>query len=83
MRAKTISLKLKMISPEMRKRFFYPVPVAGAQIGLSRSGSYRAKEAGLIPTERGGKYELVPRELWDRRVKELLGTKKTRRSNEP
>jgi hypothetical protein len=79
MRAETISRRLKTISREMRKRFFYAVPVAGAQIGLSRSGSYRAAEMGLIPTERDGRFELVPRQPWDRRVKKLLGSGKARR----
>ena len=79
MRAQTISRKLKTISRALRERFYYTVPVAGAQVGLKRSSSYRAKSAGLIPTERDGKFELVPRQPWDRQVKKLLGSAKARR----
>jgi hypothetical protein len=69
-----ISRKLRKASRALRERFYYSIPVAGAQVGLGRSSSYRAKEAGLIPTERDGKFELVPREPWDRQVKKLLGS---------
>ena len=66
--------KLESISRRVRERFFYSVPVAGAQIELGRSESYRAAEDGLIPTVRKGKFLLVPRKPWDRTVKRLLGT---------
>jgi hypothetical protein len=65
--------KLESISRKVRQHFYYSVPVAGAKIELGRSQSYRAAEDGLIPTERRGKFLLVPRKPWDRTVKKLLG----------
>ena len=66
---------LVTMSRLLRLRSYYTVPQAGAQIGLGRTGSYDAAEAGLIPVERagaGGKLMLVPRNKWDRQVKRLL-----------
>jgi len=54
------------LSPKIRKRHYYRVPDAGAQVGYSRAESYRAAERGDIPTERNGKFLLVPRRRWDR-----------------
>src|SRR5689334_20962434 len=58
-------------SPAIRRKFFYSVAEAGAQVHLSRSGSYRAVKRGEIPVERDGKFWLVPRQKWDRRVERL------------
>ena len=66
---------LVTMSRLLRLRSYYTVPQAGAQIGLGRTCSYDAAEAGLIPIERagaGGKLMLVPRDKWDRQVKRLL-----------
>jgi hypothetical protein len=61
----------------IRRRFYYPVADAGAQLGYSRAESYRRAEAGDIPTERDGKFLLVPRRKWDRIVKRLLRGERT------
>jgi hypothetical protein len=53
------------LSRRLRKRFYYMIPVAGAQVGWSRSESYRAARRGDIPTEKFGRLKLVPREQWD------------------
>jgi hypothetical protein len=70
------------LSRKLRERFYYSIPVAGAQAGYSRSESYRAANRGDIPTERDGKFRLVPRTRWDADVKRLLwGSRaKSRRS---
>jgi hypothetical protein len=60
------------MSRVVRRLHFYEVQEAGGQIGLKRSGSYTAAKAGLIPTERHGKFLLVPKRKWDRQVKRLL-----------
>jgi hypothetical protein len=65
-------VRVESISRKVRRRFFYSVPEAGRKIGLRRSQSYRAAELGQIPTEREGKFLLVPRKPWDREVKRLL-----------
>jgi hypothetical protein len=62
----------KALSRTLRQRHYYPVPSAGAKIGLKRTQSYEAAWAGEIPTERVGKFLLVPRARWDRKVKRLL-----------
>ena len=62
----------KALSRTLRQRHYYRVPGAGAKIGLKRTQSYEAAWAGEIPTERMGKFLLVPRRLWDRKVKRLL-----------
>ena len=59
------------LSRRLRRRFYYMIPVAGAQVGWSRSESYRAARRGDIPTEKFGRLKLVPREQWDAEVKEL------------
>jgi hypothetical protein len=59
------------LSRKIRKRLFYKVPEAGAQAGYSRAASYRAADDGFIPTERHGKFRLVPRRLWDRIRKQI------------
>jgi hypothetical protein len=56
----------------MRARYFYKVPEAGKKIGLNRSEAYRAVSRGEIPGERHGKFLLVPKKTWDRRVSRLL-----------
>jgi hypothetical protein len=63
---------LSLISRKVRRRFYYSVPEAGGKVGLRRSQSYLAAAAGQIPTERDGKFLLVPRKPWDREVKRLL-----------
>ena len=68
-----VEMRAETLSGKMRRRFYYKVPAAGAQVGLSRTQSYRAVELGLIPIERDGKLFLVPRKTWDRRRKRLLG----------
>ena len=75
-------MRSEVISRTVRNRFYYTVPAAGAQVGLGRSQSYRASELGQIPTERVGKFLLVPRKPWDQEVRRLLGrrTKRSRRS---
>ena len=50
---------------------FYMVEEAGAQLGLSRAGSYRAAGRGLIPTKRDGRFLRVPRRRWDRRREKI------------
>lgn len=70
------------LSRKLRDRLYYSIPVAGAQVGHSRSESYRAANRGDIPTERDGKLRLVPRTRWDAEVKRLLwgARAKSRRS---
>jgi hypothetical protein len=65
-------IRVETVSRKMRERFYYKVPQAGALIGLGRSQSYEAAERGIIPVEQSGRFQLVPRQLWDRRVKQLL-----------
>ena len=65
-------MKAQTISRKVRKQFYYSIPEAGRLVGLRRSSSYRAAELGQIPTEPAGKFLLVPRQLWDRKVKSLL-----------
>jgi hypothetical protein len=65
-------VRAETISRMVRARFYYKVEQAGALIGLGRSQSYRAAQLGHIPTERDGKLLLVPRRIWDRKVKRLL-----------
>jgi hypothetical protein len=64
-------LPLEVVSLLLRRRTFYMVEIAGAQIGLSRTQSYVAAAEGLIPTERYGRLRLVRRTVWDAKVKEL------------
>jgi hypothetical protein len=73
------------LSRKLRERFYYSIPVAGAQAGYSRSESYRAANRGDIPTERDGKFRLVPRRVWDAKVRRLRrGPRaKSRRSQKP
>jgi hypothetical protein len=49
-----------------RKLDSYAVEEAGAEIGLSRAGSYRAAQRGDIPTEKNGRFLRVPRRRWNR-----------------
>ena len=63
---------IRSASKRLRRRFYYSVPMAGKKIGLGRSGSYQAARAGLIPTQKDGKFLLVQRGPWDREVKRLL-----------
>ena len=48
-----------------RKLDSYAVEEAGAEIGLSRAGSYRAAQRGDIPTEKNGRFLRVPRRRWE------------------
>jgi hypothetical protein len=65
--------KLRALSRKVRDKFYYTIPVAGAQVGLGRTKSYDAAKEGLIPVERvGPKIQLVPRRTWDRQVRRLL-----------
>ena len=64
-------MRFESMSRKVRQRFYYSVPKAGRQVGLGRSQSYRAAEAGVIPVERDGKIMLVPKQRWDRKVKRL------------
>ena len=61
-----------LISPMVRSLHYYTVMEAGAKIGLKRQGSYDAVASGLIPTERRGRFHLVPRKQWDAIVKNML-----------
>jgi hypothetical protein len=65
-------MRVESISRKVRRRFYYSVPEAGRKVGLARSQSYLAAAAGQIPTERDGKFLLVPRKPWDREVRRLL-----------
>ncbi len=65
-------VRTETISRKVRERFYYSVEQAGALVGLGRSASYRAAELGQMPIERAGKFLLVPRQAWDRKVKHLL-----------
>jgi hypothetical protein len=65
-------IRAETVSRRVRQRYFYSIPEAGALVGLGRSSSYRAAELGQIPTEQAGKFLLVPRQLWDRKVRRLL-----------
>ena len=69
------------LSRRLRKRFYYMIPVAGAQVGWSRSESYRAARRGDIPTEKFGRLKLVPRQQWDVEVNELRNGPRTERSH--
>lgn len=60
------------LSRKLRKRHYYTVPEAGAQIDFCRAESYRAAGRGDIPTEKDGRLLLVPRKRWDRIRKQLL-----------
>jgi hypothetical protein len=64
-------MRFETMSRKIRQRFYYSVPGAGRQVGMGRSQSYRAAEAGLIPVERDGKFMLVPKTVWDRKRKRL------------
>jgi hypothetical protein len=52
--------EIRTISPALRARFFYTVPMAGAKVGMSRAQAYRAAEQGLIPTKRRGEILASP-----------------------
>ena len=71
------------LSRKLRERFYYLVPAAGAQVGWGRSDSYRAAERGDIPTERDGRFLLVPRKQWDRKKKRILRGPSFPRSQRP
>lgn len=59
-----------MTGSEVKKVRAYLVPEAGAQVGLSRNGSYAAVARGEIPVMRFGRLMRVPADLWDRIVSE-------------
>lgn len=56
---------------DLRRRKYYQVEHAGAQLGWSRAEAYRRATAGDIPTERDGKFLLVPKQKWDRIVRRV------------
>jgi len=64
-------MRPETLSRKIRERFFYSVADAGKLVGLKRTQAYRAARLGQIPTEREGKLLLVPRKLWDRKVRQL------------
>jgi hypothetical protein len=57
-------------SGDLKKARTYLVPEAGAQVGLTRNGSYAAVGRGEIPVLRFGRLMRVPADLWDRIVSE-------------
>jgi hypothetical protein len=65
-------MRFDTISRKIRKLRYYTVPDAGRKVGMGRSQAYRAAAAGLMPVERSGKFMLVPRQRWDRKVRQLL-----------
>jgi hypothetical protein len=58
-----------MDKPVKDRRQTYDIPEAGGMAGLARSASYRAARDGYIPTIDLGKRKVVPKELWDRRLR--------------
>ncbi len=56
-----------------KKRGYLSVPRAGKKAKWSRAESYRRVRDGTLPVENDGKYLWVPAELWEQRLKELLG----------
>jgi hypothetical protein len=72
---------LRRVGRKFRILQSYSIPEAGAQIGLSRAGSYRAADLGDIPTEKIGKKLLrVPRAKWDRIRKQLIARERELRA---
>jgi hypothetical protein len=67
-------MRFDTISRKIRRLRYYTVPDAGRKVGMGRSQAYRAAAAGLMPVERSGKFMLVPRQRWDRKVKQLLSS---------
>jgi hypothetical protein len=61
----------KLLSRKLRGRFYYSIPEAGAQLGWSRSESYRAAQRRDIPVQKMGKLLLVPRREWDAAVRHV------------
>jgi hypothetical protein len=59
------------IGRKFRLLDYYKVEEAGAQIGLSRAGAYRAASNGDIPTVRQGRFLYVPRRPWDRKRRRM------------
>jgi hypothetical protein len=68
-------MRPEVMSAAVRRKNFYSVPKAGRMVKLGRTLSYEAARNGAIPTQREGKFLLVPKAPWDREVKRLLGTK--------
>jgi hypothetical protein len=69
------------LSPSLRRLAYYLVEEAGAKVGWSRTEAYRAVKRGDIPVKRAGRFLLVPKQRWDRRVERLrqeLGLKAIR-----
>ncbi len=50
--------------PRTGGEFGLRIEEAGAMIGLSRSASYRAANAGEIPTIKAGRVLIVPKAIW-------------------
>ena len=79
------------LSPQMRRSMYYTIPEAGAMAPLKwgRSESYRRARAVDIPTEKDGRFSLVPRGQWDAeraRLREQMraaGLKSRRAEAEP
>jgi hypothetical protein len=65
-------MRSAITSATLRHLHYYTVPTAGGMVGMGRTQSYDAARAGQIPTERDGKFLLVPRRPWDRQVRRLL-----------
>jgi hypothetical protein len=61
------------LGPKMRRRAYYTVEKAGAMepLGWSRTESYRGVARGDIPVEKDGRFLLVPRGIWDAKIKQL------------
>jgi hypothetical protein len=57
---------------ELRRRHFYSVEAAGAKVGWSRSEAYRQCARGNVPVVADGGLLLVPKRIWDRRVRKLV-----------
>jgi hypothetical protein len=62
---------LMRLSRTHRRKLYYLVEEAGAQVTWSRAESYRRAHAGDMPTEKDGKFILVPKGKWDPIVRRL------------
>jgi hypothetical protein len=79
------------LSRGMRRVAYYTVEEAGSMepVCWSRTESYRGVERGDIPVEKDGKFLLVPRRVWDARLKLLrqrlraVGVKRRRSKSKP
>jgi hypothetical protein len=69
--AKTDRLPPEVASRMLRRKYFHTVEEAGWQLGMSRTRAYVAAQAGIIPTERFGRFLLVRKTVWDAEVRRL------------